>query len=379
MVFGFAAAVRDHCGVAGGLGHLDGFQGLGQRANLVELDQDRVADALLDAFLEDAGVGHEQVVADQLHLLADLVSEHLPAGPVGLVHAVFDGDDRITLSQAGQIIGETGGVECLALAGQVVLAVLVELAGSAIQRQGHVGAQLIAGLLDRFGDGAEGVFVGRQVRCETAFVAHGSAQATGLEHRLEVMEDFGAHAQRIGKGLGADRLDHEFLDVDVVVGMLAAVDDVHHRHRHGVLARRAVEVGDVRVERQVLVLSSGLGGGEGHGEDGVGAQLGLVLGAVQLDHRAVQRLLVGRVLAQQQIANRAVDVADRLQHALAHVTALVAIAQLQRLARTGGRTGRRTGAADDAVIEDNVRFHGGVATGVENFTPFDVDDLCHFY
>src|SRR5690606_41336445 len=85
------------------------------------------------------------------------------------------------------------------------------------------------------------------------------------------------------------------------------------------------------------------------------------------------------VLAQQQIANRAVDVADRLQHALAHVTALVAIAQLQRLARTGGRTGRRTGAADYAVIEDNVRFHGGVATGVENCTPFDVVDLCHFY
>src|SRR5690606_14567102 len=62
VVFGFAAAVRDHRGVAGGLGHLDGFQGLGQRADLVELDQDRVADALLDTFLEDAGVGHEQVV-----------------------------------------------------------------------------------------------------------------------------------------------------------------------------------------------------------------------------------------------------------------------------------------------------------------------------
>jgi hypothetical protein len=25
--------------------------------------------------------------------------------------------------------------------------------------------------------------------------------------------------------------DHEFLNVDRVVGMLAAVDDVHHRHR----------------------------------------------------------------------------------------------------------------------------------------------------
>jgi hypothetical protein len=29
----------------------------------------------------------------------------------------------------------------------------------------------------------------------------------------------------------ADRHDHEFLDVDRIVGMGAAVDDVHHRHR----------------------------------------------------------------------------------------------------------------------------------------------------
>src|SRR5690606_39874923 len=39
VIFGFTGTVRDHCSVAGGLGHLDGFQGLGQRADLVELDQ----------------------------------------------------------------------------------------------------------------------------------------------------------------------------------------------------------------------------------------------------------------------------------------------------------------------------------------------------
>ena len=55
-------------GVAGALGHLDRGEGLGQRADLVDLDQDRVGDALVDAFLQDLGVGDEQVVADQLHL-----------------------------------------------------------------------------------------------------------------------------------------------------------------------------------------------------------------------------------------------------------------------------------------------------------------------
>ncbi|MNC40679.1 hypothetical protein D3C75_894040 [compost metagenome] len=133
----------------------------------------------------------------------------------------------------------------------------------------------------------------------------------------------------------------------------------------------------MRVQRQVLVLSSGLGGSQGHGEDGVGAQLGLVLGTVQFDHGAVQALLVGRVLAQQQVTDRAVDVGDGLQHALAQVTALVAITQLQRFARAGGSTGRRASAADDAVVEQYIGFHGGVATRIENFTTFDVDDFCH--
>ena len=50
-VFGLARAVADDGGVAGALGHLDGGEGLGQRADLVDLDQDRVGNALVDAFL----------------------------------------------------------------------------------------------------------------------------------------------------------------------------------------------------------------------------------------------------------------------------------------------------------------------------------------
>ena len=133
----------------------------------------------------------------------------------------------------------------------------------------------------------------------------------------------------------------------------------------------------MRVQRYALGLCGGLGGSQGHREDRVGAQLGLVLGAVQLDHRVVEGFLVGRVLAQQQVADRAVDVGHGFQHALAQVTALVAIAQLEGLAGTGGSTGRRAGAADDAVVQDHVRFNGRVAAGVQDLTALDVDDLCH--
>jgi len=133
----------------------------------------------------------------------------------------------------------------------------------------------------------------------------------------------------------------------------------------------------VGVQWQILVLCSRLGRSQGHGEDGVGAQGCLVFGTVELDHRVVEGFLVAWVSAQQQIADRTVDVGYRLEHTFAQVTALVAITQLERFTRASGCTGRRAGAADDAVVEKHVRFHGGIATGVENFTTFDVDDFCH--
>src|ERR1700730_17195238 len=83
-VLGLARAVRDHRAVAGALGELDRGEGLRQGADLVHLYQDRVGDALLDALAEDAGVGDEDVVADQLQLLAQAPGQRLPAFPVVL-------------------------------------------------------------------------------------------------------------------------------------------------------------------------------------------------------------------------------------------------------------------------------------------------------
>ena len=51
-----------------------------------------------------------------------------------------------------------------------------------------------------------------------------------------------------------DRHDHEFLNVDWVVGVLTAVDDVHHRHRQRARRRTA----DVTVKRQAAGIGCGL-------------------------------------------------------------------------------------------------------------------------
>jgi GNAT superfamily N-acetyltransferase len=61
----------DDARVAVAMRELDRLDRFGQRADLVDLDQDAVGDSLVDAALQALGVGDEQVVADQLHLGAE--------------------------------------------------------------------------------------------------------------------------------------------------------------------------------------------------------------------------------------------------------------------------------------------------------------------
>ena len=87
--------MADDGGVAEAAAELDGFEGLGDGADLVDLDEDGVGDLLLDSLLQALGVGDEEVVADELDLGADEVGELAPAGPVVFGETVFERDDGV--------------------------------------------------------------------------------------------------------------------------------------------------------------------------------------------------------------------------------------------------------------------------------------------
>ena len=93
-VFRLAGAVAHDRRVTAAAGHLHRIQRLAQRANLVDLDQDAVGHPLVDPLLEPLCAGHKQVVADELHLVAQLLRQLLPAVPVVLRQPVLDGADR---------------------------------------------------------------------------------------------------------------------------------------------------------------------------------------------------------------------------------------------------------------------------------------------
>ena len=125
------------------------------------------------------------------------------------------------------------------------------------------------------------------------------------------------------------------------------------------------------------LFGGGAGHGHGHGQHGVGAQAAFVLGTVEVDQGLVQKGLLGGVQTQHGFADLGVDVFNGLEHPLAQVAALVAVAHFNGFAATGGGARRHSGPAHHARFEQHVAFDGGVAAAVKNLATYDVNDSAH--
>ena len=193
-----------------------------------------------------------------------------------------------------------------------------------------------------------------------------------MQQRLERVVRLGAPAQRLGEARRADRREHELLHVDVGVGVRAAVEHVHERHRQHV----RVGAADVAVQRELGLVGRRLRRGERHAEDRVGAEAALVVGAVEGDELVVEEALVGGVEADDGVGDLGVDVLDRGAHALAAV-ALAAVAQLDGLVGAGAGAARHDGPAARAGEQLDLDLDGRVPPGVEDLPAHDLDDRAH--
>jgi hypothetical protein len=108
--------------------------------------------------------------------------------------------------------------------------VVEDLARRRVQRDEDILARLIAGGRDALDEHLQGLLVGAEVGCEAALVATRGPQARVVQRLLQRVEDLGPHPQALGERRRARRHDHELLEVDLVVGVGAAVEHVHHRH-----------------------------------------------------------------------------------------------------------------------------------------------------
>ena len=122
--------------------------------------------------------------------------------------------------------------------------------------------------------------------------------------------------------------------------MHAAVEHVEVRNRQ---AWGDAGRGEPLPQRRIRGRGQRAGQRHRHADGGVRAEPALVRGAVEADHRLVR---VGQRVpgpAAQQVRDLAVDVARRIEDAAAFVARLVAVAELYRLAGSGGRSRRNPG------------------------------------
>ncbi|MNT09993.1 hypothetical protein D3C72_1448030 [compost metagenome] len=150
------------------------------------------------------------------------------------------------------------------------------------------------------------------------------------------------HAQGFLERTGTDRLDHELLNVDVVVRVFATVEDIHHRYRHAEDARTAVQRRKMLVQCNIQGRRRRFGRGQGHRQNRIGPQGAFALSTVQGNHCTVNFTLVQCIQPHDVLAYRAIDVSDRALNPFAMVTNS-AVTQLQSFAAASGGTGRHTG------------------------------------
>ena len=187
------------------------------------------------------------------------------------------------------------------------------------------------------------------------------------------MEDLGAHAQGLAEAGSAHRHDHELLDLHVVGGVCAAVEDIHHGH--GQLL--CVNAADIVVQGGAQALSRGLCAGQGGAQDGVGTQAALVGRTVQGNQLLVNRHLIQHILTHQGIADLGIDVVHSVLDALAQITALIAVTQLTCLINAGGRTGGNRSTAHSTVFQIDLYLNCRVAAAVQDLAADDINNLNH--
>jgi hypothetical protein len=169
------------------------------------------------------------------------------------------------------------------------------------------------------------------------------------------------------------RHDHDLLEVQRVVRVGSAVNDVHHRHGE----RARVHAADVAPQRNPRRFRPRARDRERNAQDGVRPEPALVGRAVQADQQGVDPSLVLRLEPGEDVEDLAVHRVHGLAHALAAVTALVAVALLDRLVRAGGRARGHGRAAQAAVFQHHIHLDGRVAAAVQHLAADDVDDFGH--
>jgi hypothetical protein len=187
------------------------------------------------------------------------------------------------------------------------------------------------------------------------------------------MEYFCSHTKCRGKVWGTDRHDHEFLYIDIVVGMGTTVQDVHHRKRQfpGVYAA------NIAVEGQTECLCRSLGNSDGNTEDRICPEITFEFSPVQFDHAQIYAGLIGCVHPDDLIRDLGVHIVDCGENSFSQVSSGVAVSQFQGFPLTRGGSRWYGCPAHYPGLQQYFYFQSRVASRIENLPCIHISNCAH--
>ena len=327
------------------------------------------------------GVGDEEVVADQLARASPRrLGEQLPAVPVLLVHAVLDRDDRVAASRRRPSRRPSPPARACgprARARRRRRSKTSLVAGSRAMKTSRAG--LVAGRLDPRPAPPAAPPRSTRGRARSRPRRRPRSRARCAARRLlQRVEDLGARSagtrEKLGAPAGTTMNSWKSTELSAWAPPLSTFIIGTGSTRR---LAAAVELGEVAVERlRRRRPRRPCAAASETPRIALAPSRALVRGAVELDHRLVERALLGGAGAGQRLGDLAVDVGDRPRDALAG-PGVAAVAQLDRLELAGRGAGGHRGAAARAGLERDLDLDRRVAARVEDLARVDGGDGAH--
>ncbi len=189
------------------------------------------------------------------------------------------------------------------------------------------------------------------------------------------MEGLSTIAKGFFKARSAHGDNHEFLQVEVVIGMCATVDDVHHRN--GKL--HCTHTTKIAIKGKTHFFSSCAGNCHGDCQNSISTKAALIFCAIKSNHLAIDQGLIGCFHAANQVSDFAIDVFNSLQDALTTVALRILITEFNSFTDTRGGARRHSCAARSTTFQNDFRFDRGVATAIEDLATNYINNSTHFF
>ena len=316
------------------MSQVDSAHCFSQSTDLVNFNQNRVGDFLFNTHSQTFRIRNKEVVPDELDFVAQSIGQHFPAFPVIFSHTVFNRENR---EFSTQFLVEFNhffvGVR-FADTFEFIFAVFIKFRRSGIHSENNIFPWFISCGFDSINNESQSFFGRFQIRSKTAFITDIGVMTGRFEVFLQGVENFRTHADSFTNRRRADRHNHKFLEVNRVVSVLTAVNNVHHRHRQNVSHCTA----EITIKREFAFFSLSLSHSHRNGENGISTEVTFVFSAVEFNHGFINIDLVIGIQTGQSVINFIINIFHGFQNALTAETSFVAVAQFDCLMHTGRST-----------------------------------------